>query len=66
MRLRDHHRHYDLVHEQIYRESGVPNPMLRGEIGASAAAYPNGLLSQRIGRWIVRRARRLARRDAPK
>jgi len=50
----------------VLLEPRRPSVMVRGEIGASAAAYPNGLLSQRIGRWIVRQARRLMRRDAPK
>jgi hypothetical protein len=64
MRLRDHDRYYDELHERIFRETGVPNPMIRGEIGASKYAYPNGMLNQRIGRWIVRQLRRLLRREA--
>jgi hypothetical protein len=66
MRLRDHDRYYDLLHEQLSRETGMPNPMIRGEIGASAAAYPNGLLSQRIGRWLMRQLRRVSRREVSK
>ena len=38
--------------------------LIRGEPGASAAAYPNGLLSQRIARWIARKARSLVGRAA--
>ena len=52
-------------YERIFLETGLPNPMRHGEPGASADAYPNGLLSERAARWIVRQVRRLMRRAAP-
>jgi hypothetical protein len=38
--------------------------MIRGEVGASEYAYPNGLLSQRIARWVVRKLRAVTGREA--
>jgi hypothetical protein len=48
----------------VLLERELPNMMIRGEIGASEYAYPNGLLSQRIARRIARACRRLLRRPS--
>jgi hypothetical protein len=53
--MRKTDRYYDLLHEQIFRETGVPNPTRRGEL---AALYPDGLPRQRIARWIKQHLRR--------
>jgi hypothetical protein len=63
--MRKDDEYWERAHHEIYLRTGVPNPMILGEIGASKYAYPNGLLSQRIWRWIVRQVRRLARRGTP-
>ncbi len=62
-RLRDVDRYYDEVHRQIFIETGVPNPMMKGELGATEYAYPNGMLHEQIGRWVARQWRRLLRRE---
>jgi hypothetical protein len=65
VRKNERRRYYEQEHERIFRETGVPNPMIRGEIGASVYAYPNGLWTQRAGRWIVRHVRRLRNLFSP-
>jgi hypothetical protein len=62
--MRKDDRYYELEHERIFRETGVPNPMMRGDLIANEIAYPNGLLSERIARWLVGRMRRALRRSA--
>jgi hypothetical protein len=62
--MRKDDRYYELEHERIFRETGVPNPMMRGDITASEIAYPNGLMSERVARWIVRTLRRTLRLSA--
>lgn len=57
--MREHERAGDDLYEQIYRETGLPNPMVRGDAGASRWAYPNGLPRERFVRAVRRVWRRL-------
>ena len=50
-------------YERIFRETGIPNLMIRGEPGASDAAFPKGRPKERIAR-LIRRTRHRLRRTA--
>jgi hypothetical protein len=62
-KVREANRRADAEHTRIWIETGVRNPMMKGEPGATKYAYPNGMLHEQIGRWVVRQWRRLLRRD---
>ncbi|ADB50202.1 hypothetical protein [Conexibacter woesei] len=45
------------LHHQIFLETGFPNPMRKGDAGATRYAYPNGLPRERFVRAVKRAAR---------
>lgn len=42
------------THEEIYRDTGLPNPVMLGGPGAGPTAYPKGTPPERVARALRR------------